>query len=99
MKNWSYYDLMTKIEVKAKEYGINVVKLPYKQIQMWCTSCNSLTVEKVTYDSGEVKYVCSECGEVFELDRIVQKAVSVQNMADIIKIKKTEDDNSKADVD
>ncbi len=57
MKNWSYYDIMTKIEVKAKEYGINVIKLPYTQLQKWCSNCNSLTVERVTYDSGEVKNI------------------------------------------
>lgn len=85
MKSWSYYDLMTKIEAKAKEYGISVIKLPYRQLQKWCSNCNSLTVERVAYDSGEVKYICSECGEIFDLDKLVQNAVAVPSIADIIK--------------
>lgn len=96
MKNWSYYDLMTKIETKAKEYGIDVVKLPYRQIQKWCVNCNSLTVEKITNDSGEVNYICPKCGEVFELDKLVQNAVAVQNIADIIKNQKI-DENIEAE--
>ena len=99
MKNWSYFDLMTKIEVKAKEYGIDFVKLPYKQLQKWCVNCNSLTVERITNDSGESRYICSECGEIFELDKLVQNAVAVQNIADIIKNKKSEDDTPEADID
>lgn len=99
MKSWSYYDLMTKIEVKAKEYGIEVIKLPYSQLQKWCTSCNSLSVEKVTYDSGEIKYVCSKCGETLDLDIIVRNAVAVPNIADIFKIKKDTDDTSEAEID
>lgn len=97
MKNWSYYDLMTKIEAKAKEYGIDVIKLPYKQLQKWCANCNSLTVERVTYDSGEIKYLCSECGEIFELDKLAQNAVAVPNIADFIKNQKDNDGDTETE--
>ncbi len=97
MKNWSYYDLMTKIEAKAKEYGIDVIKLPYKQLQKWCANCNSLTVERVTYDNGEIKYMCSECGEIFELDKIAQNAVAVPNIADFIKNQKDNDGDTETE--
>lgn len=97
MKNWSYYDLMTKIEAKAKEYGIDVIKLPYKQLQKWCENCNSLTVERVTYDNGEIKYMCSECGEIFELDKIAQNAVAVPNIADFIKNQKDNDGDTETE--
>lgn len=99
MKSWSYYDLTSKIEAKAKEYGINVIKLPYKQLHKWCSNCNSLTVEKIPYDGSEIKYVCSECGETFELDKLVQNAVGVQNIADIIKNRNDNDDKSKIEND
>ena len=35
LKNWSYYDLITKIEYKAKEYGIKVEKVGYKKLEKY----------------------------------------------------------------
>lgn len=89
MQSWSYYDLMCKIESKAKEYGIEVIKLPYAALHKWCTTCGEQTVERNTLDTGVTECVCSKCGEKLALDALIQRAVAVPHIAD--KLKKSKD--------
>lgn len=77
LRNWSYYDLTSKIESKAKEYGIEVVKLEYAKLRRLCPDCLSLTIEETEDEDKQSQYVCKSCGRTYDLDCIVESAVSV----------------------
>lgn len=84
LKNWSYFDLMTKIESKAREYDIDVIKIGYASLKRWCFDCKSPTIEKTEGEHGEPRYVCKHCGQIFDLDYIVESAVAIPNLEKLI---------------
>lgn len=90
LKNWSYFDLQTKIESKAKEYGIEVVKVGYMLLRRWCADCQSSTVEKKVDENGEERYICSSCGQIFNPNLIAERSIAVPNIAKLIQDKKKE---------
>lgn len=92
LKNWSYFDLMTKIESKAKEYGIEVVKVGYRSLQKWCNQCQNPSVIRKKDGNGNVHLVCTECGQVFEINDNISKALAVQDIAEILKKSKDQED-------
>ena len=91
IENNPYEEMERQLEADQQEQQAE------QERQKWCSNCNALTVERVTYDSGEVKNICSECGEIFKLDKLVQIAVAVPSMADIIKNQKDNDDNAETE--
>lgn len=88
LKNWSYFDLMTKIESKAREYDIDVIKIGYAALKRWCPDCQSLSMEKTESEDGEPQYVCKNCGQIFGVDYIVESAVCVPDFEKFLKFKK-----------
>ncbi|MCM1059775.1 MAG: RNA-guided endonuclease TnpB family protein [Eubacterium sp.] len=90
LKNWSYYDLQTKIESKAKEYGIEVVKVGYMLLRRWCPDCQSPTVKKIIGDKGEESYVCETCGKTYDFDTLGERSVAVPNITERLQTKKDE---------
>lgn len=96
LKNWSYYDLMSKIEYKAKEAGIKVVKIPYNNLHKWCCDCNTPAIiyQASENDSNEVQYICKKCGQIIDRDVNIPKALVIP---DIDKIIKAEDKNDKSE--
>ena len=59
MKNWSYFDLQTKIKYKAEEVGIKVIKIDPHYTSQRCNQCG--------YISGgnretQADFLCLECG-------------------------------------
>ena len=83
---------MTKIESKAKEYGIEVVKIGYKSLQKWCNECQSPSVIRKKDENGNIHLVCTKCGQVFEINDNIPKALAVQDIADILKKSKDQED-------
>lgn len=84
LKNWSYYDLQTKIEQKAKEYGITVRYLKPTYLTKRCCFCGCIDKEQERAE----KFICPQCGKeistfynasqnlaVDKIDEIVQKAL------------------------
>ncbi len=86
--NWSYFDLQNKIESKAKEYGITVVKVGYALLKRWCPDCKSPTVKKCSGENDSERYVCSVCGETFDPDLLGEHAIAVPNITELVQTKK-----------
>lgn len=61
LRNWSYFDLQTKIEYKAKERGIDIVYVDSADIQR-CCRCGHVNEE----ETAGSRFKCTECG--FEHD-------------------------------
>ncbi|SHE62620.1 RNA-guided endonuclease TnpB family protein [Clostridium fallax] len=73
-RNWSYYDLQTKIENKAKKYGIIVKKIdPYLTSQT-CHICGN-------YDEGQrisqEQFECKACNRKFNADYNASKNIAL----------------------
>ena len=85
LKNWSYYDLMTKIEYKAKEAGIRVIKIPYKLLHRWCCECSTASVVEKLDENGTSSYVCTGCGQVIDRDDNICRALVIPDIDKIIK--------------
>lgn len=91
LKNWSYYDLMSKIEYKAKEYGIKVIKVGYKGLRKWCADCQSPTLERRKNAENAEVDVCTNCGQAFDIDYDIDynipKALIVEDIDELLKCK------------
>ena len=83
LKDWTYFDLQTKIEYKAKEKGIAVVKVPAYYTSQRCSRCGC-TCEENVHDNYR-RFTCVECG--FDADSDYNAAVNIamKGIGDIIK--------------
>ncbi|MCL2053139.1 MAG: RNA-guided endonuclease TnpB family protein [Oscillospiraceae bacterium] len=64
LKTWSYYDLQNKIEYKAKEAGIKVIKINPQYVSRRCSKCGYISFEKEENIKAPDyrKFHCVECG-------------------------------------
>ena len=95
LKNWSYFDLQTKIEYKAKEKGINVVKISPKYTSQRCSKCGHIEKENRL---EQKTFECKSCGFKTNADYNAAKNIATSGVEDIIKHelqKKREDDSDK----
>lgn len=81
LRHWTYFDLQSKIEAKAKEYGISVRKIsPYFTSQR-CCKCGYI-------DSGnrkeQAKFKCLKCGFEANADWNASQNISLKDIDLII---------------
>lgn len=69
LKNWSYFDLQTKIDYKAKANQINVLSLKIENIKSVCNECGA--VNEFTNENDY--FICNACGEKIIIDRNASK--------------------------
>lgn len=65
LKNWPYYDLQTKIEYKAKEKGIDVVKINPKFTSQRCSKCGYISPEN---RPDQATFRCKKCSFTLNAD-------------------------------
>ena len=66
LKNWSYFDLQTKLQYKAKAANIEVVTVDGNSLKNICSGCGSL-IEKMEYPCKVVN--CPSCGKTISYDK------------------------------
>lgn len=89
LKNWPYFDLQTKIEYKAAEKGIKVVKVNPKYTSQRCSKCGYIDKEN---RESQSEFVCKCCGfrtnadfnasqnlSVYGIDRIIEETLKSQS--------------------
>lgn len=82
LSTWSYYDLQTKIEYKAKEVGIAFKKIKPKYTSQRCNHCGVIDKEsRKTQD----KYKCMTCGTETHADLNAAKNIAMDGIEAIIK--------------
>lgn len=81
LKNWSYFDLQTKIEYKAKEKGIAVVYADVKHdiALQRCSKCGHINNEIVK------NFLCEECGFKADLNYNASQNLATQNIGANVK--------------
>ena len=81
LKNWSYFDLQTKIEYKAEEAGIKVVYVAPKYTSQRCSKCGYIDKEN---RPTQAKFVCIKCGFEANADYNASQNIGIQNIDKII---------------
>jgi transposase len=59
LKNWSYFDLQTKIEYKAKEQGIKVIYIKPRYTSRRCSKCGYIHSDN---RPTQARFICQQCG-------------------------------------
>lgn len=85
LKNWSYYDLQTKIEYKAKEHGIEVIKVDPRYTSKRCNKCGTIHSENRDCKTNQSKFKCVECGHEDNADINAAKNLAIPYIDTIIK--------------
>lgn len=81
LKNWTYYDLQQKIEYKAKEKGIDFVKInPYKTSQR-CSCCGYIDPDNRPEQSV---FICKKCGFKINADFNAARNIATKDIDNII---------------
>ena len=83
LKDWPYFDLQTKIEYKAKERGISVIKVPAAYTSQRCSKCGFICEDNV-HDNYR-RFTCQSCGYDADSDYNAAVNISMQGIGDIIK--------------
>lgn len=84
LKEWSYYDLQTKIEYKAKEVGIQVVKINPKYTSKRCNKCGNIHEDNRDCKNNQAKFKCTVCGHEDNADINAAKNIAIPNIDKII---------------
>ena len=88
LRHWTYYDLQQKIEAKAKEHGIKVVKVNPQFTSKRCSKCGNIDKDN---RKTQADFRCTQCGfsanadfnasqnlAVKDIDKLIQKTLSAK---------------------
>jgi len=81
LKNWSYFDLQEKIRYKAKEVGIDVIKINPKYTSQRCSKCGHIHKDNRENQSS---FKCKECGFNTNADYNAARNIATKNIEKII---------------
>lgn len=81
LKNWSYYDLQTKIKYKAKEVGIDIVYIKPKYTSQRCSKCGYIDKEN---RNKQASFVCLKCGFKANADYNASQNISIKDIDKLI---------------
>lgn len=84
LKEWSYYDLQSKIEYKAKEQGITVIKVNPKYTSKRCNKCGNIHEDNRDCKNNQAKFKCVVCGHEDNADINACKNIAIPNIDSII---------------
>lgn len=84
LKSWPYYDLQSKIIYKAKEYGIEVIKVKPNYTSKRCSKCGCIHEENRDCKSNQAKFKCVICGYEENADINAAKNIALPNIESII---------------
>ena len=81
LKDWSYYDLQTKIENKAKEMGIKVVYIKAQYTSQRCSKCGYIDVNNRI---KQALFKCQNCGYETNADYNASQNIGMYDIVHII---------------
>ena len=82
LKNWTYFDLQTKIEYKAQEAGVRVVKIDPAHTSRRCSQCGYIDERN---RSTQADFQCLKCGYKENADYNAARNISILNIENIIR--------------
>lgn len=81
LRHWTYYDLQNKIEAKAKEQGIAVVKVDPKYTSQRCSKCGHIDKEN---RRDQEHFCCVKCGFKANADFNASQNISIKGIDKLI---------------
>ena len=81
LRHWTYYDLQSKIEAKAAEHGIAVVKINPRCTSQRCSQCGHIDRANRT---SQAEFRCTKCGFSANADFNASQNISIRNIDKII---------------
>lgn len=87
LKRWTYYDLQQKIEYKAQEFGIEVVKVAPRYTSARCNKCGYIHIneDKMLWRPSQDKFKCVNCGHEDNADVNAARNLAIKDIDQIIK--------------
>ena len=85
LKSWSYFDLQSKVEYKAKEAGIEVVFIAPEYTSQRCNKCGCIDSANRDCKNAQAKFECISCGHKDNADNNAAKNISLPNITELIK--------------
>ncbi len=87
LKNWSYYDLQTKVKYKAEEKGIKFILIDPRYTSKRCSKCGCIHNDNRDCKTNQSKFKCVECGYEENADINASKNIAIRDIDEIIKNK------------
>jgi transposase len=81
LAHWTYFDLQTKIEYKAKEHGIQVKKIKPRYTSQRCSKCGC--IDRANRPE-QAKFKCVKCGFEANADYNAAQNLSIKDIDSII---------------
>ena len=81
LRHWTYYDLQNKIEAKAKEHGIEVLKVDPKFTSQRCSKCGCIDENN---RKDQAHFQCVNCGFKANADFNASQNLSIRDIDKII---------------
>lgn len=85
LKNWSYYDLQSKVKYKAEEKGIKVIMINPKYTSKRCSKCGCIHTDNRDCKNNQAKFECKVCGYTDNADINASKNIAIRDIDMIIK--------------
>lgn len=85
LKNWSYFDLQTKIKYKAEELGIKFNLINPQYTSKRCSKCGNIHEDNRDCKKNQAKFECTVCGHKENADINAAKNIAIPNIEQIIK--------------
>ena len=87
LKNWSYFDLQTKIKYKAEELGIKVINIEPSYTSQRCSKCGYIDKDN---RRTQASFKCLKCGFEENADYNASQNIAIKDIDKIIKEYKCE---------
>lgn len=84
LRNWSYFDLQSKIEYKAKEHNIEVIKINPRYTSLRCSMCGCIDDENRDGEKHQAKFRCVECDYAEHADINAARNIALPDIGNII---------------
>lgn len=85
LKDWSHYDLQSKITYKAEERGIKVIKINPQYTSKRCSKCGCVHKDNRDGKNNQAKFKCVICGHEENADINAAKNIAIPYIDKIIK--------------
>lgn len=85
LKNWSYYDLQSKLKYKCEEVGIKFKLIEPKYTSKRCSMCGKVHELNRDGKKDQAKFECVYCGSKMHADINASRNIALPNIEELIK--------------
>lgn len=83
LKQWSYFDLQSKVKYKAEEVGIEFKLINPKYTSQRCSNCGNIDSDNRNCKTNQEKFECTACGHKENADINASKNIALPDIEEI----------------